>query len=549
MQRRCPGNDTETWHCAGARPLSAVKSEPEPKQRRPVPQDATRGLRETSAADKVISSHLEQQLLRARFRGPSSRESSTELATPVSVPRSAIRQLSSGGPASAMDRTEAAVLGLMRKGNMAAEQQPRQASTSEQSDEAKLSAEVPPAIEQSTAEAPHPVPANSGPARPPTDPVPVQRTGSTAAAGLQQMHSVRVCMGDATQQLASGETLLDLQLDVAKQQRSMSIKSVSSGPLVAFLAANEAEPDSENPFFEIRGPASSPEQLLKHATLFLLGQSPGATAADLGVLPLSRAATEPLSGQAPASPDKADPEAPVAASDMRKVQSARVPEPKHQVPADLAAACKQIAEPEVAAAPQQPAALPAAPGIVPMLSPAQSEPASSVREQLSVEVPNEDTFAFASSLITSQSSAEHPAGTEARNISSSSSDTPTLMPADPLPKQSKAPSSSSVTSKKDEAAAAKAKAAAKAEHRKKDEVAAAKAKAKASLEAGRAERKKERREKSSKIRPPSSEPATPDQSMEYIPGGLRRQGGAPPCLDKQDIGVGNGSFSFSLCAL
>ena len=497
-----------------------------------MPQDAPRGLRETSAADKVISSHLEQQLLRARFRGPGSRESSAELATPVSAPRSVVRQLSSGGPASAIDRTEAAVLGLMRKGNMAAEQQPRQASTSEQSDEAKLSAAVPPATEQSTTEAPHPVPADSGPARPPTDPVPAQRTGSTAAAGGQQMHSVRVCMGDATQQLASGETLLDLQLDVAKQQRSMSIKSVSSGPLVAFLAANEAEPDSENPFFEIRGPASSPEQLLKHATLFLLGQSPSATAADLGVPSLSRAATEPLSGQAPASPDKADPEAPVAASDMRKVQSARVPEPEHQVPADLAAACKQIAEPEIAVAPEQMAALPAALGIVPMLSPAQSEPSSSVREQLSVEVPTEDTFAFASSLITSQSSAEHLAGAEARTVSSSSSDTPTLVPADPLPKQSKAPAPSSVTSKKDEAAAAKAKAAAKAEHRKKDEVAAAKAKAKAkaSLEAGRAERKKERREKqSSKIRPPSSEPATPDQSMEYIPGGLRRQGGAPPC--------------------
>ena len=547
MRRCCPGNDTETWHCAGARPPSAVKTEPEPKQWRPVPQDAARGLRETSAADKVISSHLEQQLLRARFRGPSSRESSAELATPVSAPRSAIRQLSSGSPASAMDRTEAAVLGLMRKGNMAVEQQPRQASPSEQSDEAKPSAVVPPATEQSTAEAPHPVPADS---RPPTDPVPAQRTGSSAAAGHQQMHSVRVCMGDATQQLASGETLLDLQLDVAKQQRSMSIKSVSSGPLVAFLAANEAEPDSENPFFEIRGPASSPEQLLKHATLFLLGQSPGATAADLGVLPLSRAATEPLSGQAPASPDKADPEAPVAASDMRKVQSARVPEPEHQVPADLAAACKQIAEPEVAAAPEQTAAQPAAPGIVPMLSPAQSEPSSSVREQLSVEVPTEDTFAFASSLITSQSSAEHPAGAEARTVSSSSSDTPTLVPADPLPKQSKAPLSSSVTSKKDEAAAAKAKAAAKAEHRKKDEVAAAKAKAKASLEAGRAERKKERREKqSSKIRPPSSEPATPDQSMEYIPGGLRRQGGAPSCSDKQDIGVGNGSSSSTSCAM
>ena len=493
-----------------------------------MPQNMPRRLRKTSAVDKVISNHLEQQPLRARFRGHSSPESSAELATPVPAPRSVVRELSSGGPASAMDRTEAAVLGLMRKGSMAAEQQLRQARVTEQPDDAKLSAAVPPATEHSVAQASHAPPGENVPARPPTDPLPAERTGSAAAAGLQQMHSVRVCMGDA-QQLASGETLLDLQLDVAKQQRSMSIKSVSSGPLVAFLAANEAEPDSENPFFEIRGPASSPEQLLKHATLFLLGQSPNATAADLGVLPLSRAATEPLSGQAPASPDKADPEAPAAAGDMRKVQSARAPEPEHQVPADLAAACKQAADSEVAAAPEQTAAPPAVPRVVPMLSPAQSEPSSSVREQLSVELPSEDTFAFASSLITSQSSAEQPAGAEARNVSSSSSDTPTLVPADPLPKQTKSTPSSSVTPKKDEAAAAKAKEATRLERRRKDEIAAAKAKAKASLEAGRAERKKERKEKqSSKSRPPSSEPATPDQSMEYIPGGLRRQGGRIP---------------------
>ena len=118
-------------------------------------------------------------------------------------------------------------------------------------------------------------------------------------AGLQRMQSVKVSIGEAGQQLQGDNPFFELRsddpdlLEAARQQRSMSLNSTSTD-----VASQRELHLPENPFFEIRGPASSPEQLLRHATLYLLGgESPSATAADLGIMPLSRANTEPVTGQ------------------------------------------------------------------------------------------------------------------------------------------------------------------------------------------------------------------------------------------------------------
>lgn len=127
-------------------------------------------------------------------------------------------------------------------------------------------------------------------------------------AGLQRMQSVKISIGNAGQQLHGDNPFFEIRsdnpdlLEAARQQRSMSLNSTSTD------AASQRELHlPENPFFEIRGPASSPEQLLRHATLYLLGgESPSATAADLGIMPLSRANTEPVTG--PLVPGAAAPE-------------------------------------------------------------------------------------------------------------------------------------------------------------------------------------------------------------------------------------------------
>ena len=119
------------------------------------------------------------------------------------------------------------------------------------------------------------------------------------SAGLQQMQTVRVAVRSAPQQLKPENPFFELKsfdpelMQAAEQQRSMSLNSNKSTD-----TPQNKDPPPNNPFFEIRGPASSPDQLLKHATLFLLGgESPSATAADLGMMPLSRANTEPVCGQ------------------------------------------------------------------------------------------------------------------------------------------------------------------------------------------------------------------------------------------------------------
>ena len=119
------------------------------------------------------------------------------------------------------------------------------------------------------------------------------------SAGLQQMQGIQVAVGSAAQHLKPGNPFFELKsfdpelLQAAKQQRSMSLNSALSTD-----APQNEQSLPSNPFFETRGPASSPEQLLKHATLyFLAGESPSATAADLGIIPMSRANTEPLSGE------------------------------------------------------------------------------------------------------------------------------------------------------------------------------------------------------------------------------------------------------------
>ena len=123
------------------------------------------------------------------------------------------------------------------------------------------------------------------------------------SAGLQQMQTVQVAVRGAPQQIKPENPFFELKsfdpelVQAAAQQRSMSLNSNQSAD-----APQNKEPLPDNPFFEIRGPASSPDQLLKHATLYLLGgESPSATAADLGIIPMSRANTEPICGQESAS--------------------------------------------------------------------------------------------------------------------------------------------------------------------------------------------------------------------------------------------------------
>ena len=117
--------------------------------------------------------------------------------------------------------------------------------------------------------------------------------------GPHQMQGFQVAVGSAAQLLKPGNPFFELKsfdpelLQAAEQQRSMSLSSTQSTE-----APQSKQPPPTNPFFETRGPASSPDQLLKHATLYLLGgESPSATAADLGIIPMSRANTEPLSQQ------------------------------------------------------------------------------------------------------------------------------------------------------------------------------------------------------------------------------------------------------------
>lgn len=119
------------------------------------------------------------------------------------------------------------------------------------------------------------------------------------SAGLQPMQTVQVVVAGPPQRLKPANPFFELKsfdpelLQAAEQQRSMSTNSnqASDGS-----QKKQALPD--NPFFEIRGPAASPDQLLRRATLYLLsGESLSATAADLGIAPMSRANTEPLCGQ------------------------------------------------------------------------------------------------------------------------------------------------------------------------------------------------------------------------------------------------------------
>ena len=123
------------------------------------------------------------------------------------------------------------------------------------------------------------------------------------SAGPQQMQTVRVAVRGAPQQLKPENPFFELKsfnpelMQAAEQQRSMSLNSNQSTD-----TQQNKEPLPDNPFFEIRGPASSPEQLLQHATQYLLGgELPSATAADLGMIPMSRANTEPISGQGSAA--------------------------------------------------------------------------------------------------------------------------------------------------------------------------------------------------------------------------------------------------------
>lgn len=123
---------------------------------------------------------------------------------------------------------------------------------------------------------------------------------SSEAPKVQQMQPVMVSSGEAGQQQRSENPFFKLKafdpelLELARQERNLSLGSSVDG---AFQRDDEPLPD--NPFFETQGPASSPDQLLRHATVFLLGgESPTATAADRGMIPMSRADTEPLCGQA-----------------------------------------------------------------------------------------------------------------------------------------------------------------------------------------------------------------------------------------------------------
>ncbi len=116
---------------------------------------------------------------------------------------------------------------------------------------------------------------------------------------INQVQTVKMTVGAAgSQQQEPENPFFELKsfdpelLEAARQQRSMSLNSAASTDMPL-----SSDPLPDNPFFEIRGPASSPDELLKHATLYLLaGESPNATAADLGKAPISRANTEPVSG-------------------------------------------------------------------------------------------------------------------------------------------------------------------------------------------------------------------------------------------------------------
>jgi len=133
---------------------------------------------------------------------------------------------------------------------------------------------------------------------------------------INQVQTVKMTVGAADSQQQEPENpFFELKsfdpelLEAARQQRSMSLNSAASTDMPLSSA-----PLPDNPFFEIRGPASSPDELLKHATLYLLaGESPNATAADLGNAPISRANTEPVSGPVlgqhfSTAPDLAEPD-------------------------------------------------------------------------------------------------------------------------------------------------------------------------------------------------------------------------------------------------
>ena len=178
------------------------------------------------------------------------------------------------------------------------------------------------------------------------------------SAGLPQMQSVQVVVTGPSQRLEPANPFFELKsfepelLQAAEQQRSMSLKSTQSTD-----ESQETQSLPNNPFFEIRGPASSPDQLLRRATLYLLGgESPSATAADLGIAPMSSANTEPVCGQDSVT-------APAVAATELEPQPSRQPE-----------------SPPDALAPVTSAVLPAKSLLAPV-------PLASVAEQASAEGP------------------------------------------------------------------------------------------------------------------------------------------------------------------